>query len=84
MSTWVEVQIMPRPEILDVEGRAIMKTLTQSEKQVEDCRFGKCIRLLIQENDPKKVIEKANQLAKTVLHNPLTETYEVKILSQKK
>ena len=78
---WIEVKIMPRKEILDVEGRAVMNTLKQNGKPVEDCRVGKCIRLFIKEQDSEKAKAKAKEIAETLLHNPLTETFELSLLS---
>lgn len=78
--TWFEVKILPRPEILDVQGRAVMKTLEQNGKPVKSCRVGKCIRLHISDENSKTAEEKANDIAKTILHNPLIETYELKVI----
>lgn len=77
---WFEVKILPRKEVLDVEGRAIAETLKTNGKPVKECRFGKCIHLLIQEESEEEARKKAKDMAESVLHNPLIETYEIKVL----
>ncbi len=78
---WVEVKVLPRPEVLDVQGRASIQTLQQNGKSIEDCRYGKCIRLQVEAKDEKSAHEKVKEIAEFVLYNPLTETYELKVIS---
>ena len=77
----VEVKVLPKSEILDVQGRAIVQTLQQNGKSIQDCRYGKCIRLLVKAVDEKSAEEKVKEMAEMVLYNPLTETYEMKVIS---
>lgn len=81
MNVLVEVKVLPRPEILDVQGRAIMQTLEQNDRPVKDCRYGKCIHLSIEAESVEKAKEKVKQMAEFVLYNPLTETYELSVIS---
>ncbi len=80
MSVWVEVKILPRPEILDVQGRAVMQMLQQNEKPVESCRYGKCIHLEVDADDISSAKQKVKEMADFVLYNPLTETYTVEVI----
>ena len=77
---WVEVKIIPRPEILDVQGRAITKTLKQNGYDVKACVSGKCIRLCVSADSRESAEEKVKKITEFVLRNPLTETYQVKAL----
>ena len=60
---WVEVKILPKKEILDVQGRAILQTLEQNNHPVQDCRYGKCVQLLIKASDENQALEKAQEMA---------------------
>ncbi len=81
---WVELKILPKSEILDVQGRAIVQTLKQNEKPVQECRYGKCIQILMDLENSKinhdQVRNKAMEVAKYVLFNPLIENCEVKVM----
>ena len=81
MNVWIEVKILPRPEILDVQGRAIMQTLKQNQKAVKDCRYGKCIRLSVTAENEAEAKNKVKEMAESILYNPLTETYELHVIS---
>ena len=70
------VTIMPREVILDTQGRAIEQTLKLQKLSVETCRVGRFVELEI-EGDEKSALEKAHEISKFVLYNPLIETYEI-------
>ena len=72
---------MPRSEVLDSQGRAVEKTLTQNNKQVGACRVGKYIQLDIEESDRDKALAKAKEITEFVLYNPLIETFELEVVS---
>ena len=77
----VGVKILPRPEVLDVQGRAIAETLNRRGLLLEDCRYGKFIRLKIQAKDKEEALAKAKQMVERVLCNLLVEEYTLEILS---
>lgn len=81
MNVLIEVKVLPRPEILDVQGRAIMQTLEQNKQSVQDCRYGKCIHLSVDAESEEKAKEKIKKIAEFILYNPLTETYELSVIS---
>ena len=81
MNIWIEVKVLPRAEILDVQGRAIMQTLEQNQKAVKDCRYGKCIRLSVTAESTTEAKNKVKEMAEFILYNPLTETYELSVIS---
>ena len=82
MSIWIEVKILPRPEVLDVQGRAVMQTLKQNDKPIQNCRYGKCIHLEIDTKDISVAKQKVKEMADFVLTNPLTETYTLEAIPQ--
>ena len=73
------IKVMPRDVILDTQGRAVEQTLKLNNMQVSSCRVGKLIELEI-EGDANTARQKAEQIAKTVLHNPLLENFEIQEL----
>ena len=81
MNVLIEVKVLPRPEILDVQGRAIMQTLEQNDQFVKDCRYGKCIQLSVQAENEEKAKAQVKKIAEFILYNPLTETYELNVIS---
>ena len=78
---WMEVKVLPKKEILDVQGRALLQTLEQNNRKVQSCRFGKCIQLLIKAEDESQACQKITEMADFILYNPLTETYSIKVIS---
>ena len=77
----VAVKVLPRDEVLDSQGRAVLQVL-QREKVLNfhDCRVGKYILLDMDESDPNKVLERLRSAEGNVLYNPLIEKIEVEIL----
>ncbi len=74
MKTKVGVRVMPREVILDTQGRAVEQTLKLEGYPPVGVRVGKFIELEI-DGPADKVKETADRIAKSVLHNPLIETY---------
>jgi phosphoribosylformylglycinamidine synthase len=74
------VQVMPRVEALDPQGRAVQGTLNRLGFDVQDCRVGKTVILEVSESDQARALEKVKKMAESVLSNPLIETFEVKTL----
>ncbi len=70
------VKVMPREVLLDIQGRAVEQTLRLQQEPVKSCRVGKFIELEI-EGETKVSQERAYEIARNVLHNPLIETFEL-------
>ena len=75
----VEVKILPKAEVLDVQGRAIADKLQRSGRPVEDCQYGKLIKLKIKAGSREEALKTAEETAKSVLCNSLVEDYELEI-----
>ena len=71
------IKVMPREVILDTQGRAVEQTLKTLGKGVASCRVGKYIEIDVPETDPVSALGLVHEIAKTALHNPLIEAYEV-------
>ncbi len=76
----VGVKIQFRKEVLDTEGRALLKLFQTQKLPVKECCYGKYIELHINETDKKKGLDVAHQIAKNILSNELIETFELKII----
>ncbi len=74
------VEIMPRPEALDPQGRAVHSSLQKLGFSVDDCRVGKMVIVDVKEENKTKAMELVHQMAVKILANPLIETFEVKAL----
>ena len=77
----VGVKILPKKEVLDVQGRAIAETLKRRKYLIEECQYGKFIKLKINTANKEEALNKAREMAESVLCNSLVESYDLEILS---
>lgn len=77
----IGVKIQLKPEVLDTAGRAILKALQAEKLPVSDCQSGKYIVLHIEESDREKALQLAERTARGILHNDLTESFQLEVLS---
>ena len=73
---------MPKKEVLDVQGRAILKVLLNKKYPVKFCSYGKYLKLKLNTKDPKKARLTAEKMAKNLLCNSLVESYDIEVLSE--
>lgn len=71
MKSWY-IRILPRPEVLDVQGRTVLQMLKNHDLPFSGVRVGKIIELTADKElaDEKSVLKKALSLG---LYNPLVE-----------
>ena len=75
----VIVDVMPKPEILDPQGKAVHGALPRlGFDAVVDVRQGKRFELEVPEADEKTLAE-VHQIAETLLSNPVIEDYTVRV-----
>lgn len=75
----VVVDVMPKPEILDPQGKAVLGALPRlGFEGVSDVRQGKRFELEVDEITPE-VLERVAQMAETLLSNPVIENFEVHV-----
>ena len=77
----INVKILPRNEVLDVQGRTIQESLEEQGVSLTSCRVGKYLQLELEGENSKDALKKAQNIAKVVLYNPLIETCEVEVAS---
>jgi phosphoribosylformylglycinamidine synthase len=77
----VVVDVMPKPEILDPQGKAVLGALPRlGFEGVTEVRQGKRFELEIEgELTPERLAE-VDQMAETLLSNPVIEDYAVRVL----
>lgn len=74
------VRVLPKPEVLDVQGRAVENVLQSNGFQLNGCRVGKWIELEVPGENKDQALANVRAMADHILYNPLTEVYEVEVL----
>jgi phosphoribosylformylglycinamidine synthase len=76
----VVVDVMPKPEILDPQGKAVLGALPRlGFSGVTDVRQGKRFELEIEQEVTDDVLGSVAQMAETLLSNPVIENYAVRV-----
>jgi phosphoribosylformylglycinamidine synthase PurS subunit len=70
------VAVMPKPGILDPQGRAVEQSLGHLQVEgVRDVRVGRRVELTVQASAEQEARATASRLAEELLSNPLIETW---------
>jgi phosphoribosylformylglycinamidine synthase PurS subunit len=76
----VVVDVMPKPEILDPQGKAVLGALPRLGFQgVTDVRQGKRFELEIEGEITDDLVAEVAKMAGTLLSNPVIEDFEVHV-----
>ncbi len=71
---------MPKPEILDPQGKAVHGALPRlGFSGVTDVRQGKRFELELAGEVTDEVLDQVRQMAETLLSNPVIENFEVRV-----
>ena len=74
------VDVMPKPEILDPQGKAVLGALPRlGFVGVADVRQGKRFELEIDGETSDEVLAEVHRIAETLLSNPVIEDYAVHV-----
>ena len=77
----VVVDVMPKPEILDPQGKAVLGALPRlGFTGVSDVRQGKRFELEIEGDLTAERLAEVHQMAETLLSNPVIEDFTVRLL----
>jgi len=80
MKFTAEIDIMPRPELLDPQGKAVMLGLEHlGLEQVGNVRIGKHIRLELEAESEQVAQEQVEQACKKLLANLIMESYTYRL-----
>jgi phosphoribosylformylglycinamidine synthase len=76
----VVVDVMPKPEILDPQGKAVLGALPRlGFSGVTDVRQGKRFELEFDGEVTDAVLAEVDKMAETLLSNPVIENYTVRV-----
>jgi len=76
----VVVDVMPKPEILDPQGKAVLGALPRlGFSGVIDVRQGKRFELEVDGEVTDEVLARVREMAETLLSNPVIEDFEVHV-----
>jgi phosphoribosylformylglycinamidine synthase PurS subunit len=76
----VDVTVLPKDGVLDIQGKAVERTLRQSGYvSVDDVRVGRFIRFVVEADDDKAAGSIINAVADDLLANGLIESYSYKM-----
>ena len=79
----VVVDVMPKPEILDPQGKAVHGALPRlGFEGVADVRQGKRFELELEGDLDEERLAQVHQIAETLLSNPVIENFEVRVLPE--
>jgi phosphoribosylformylglycinamidine synthase subunit PurS len=77
------VSVMPRPGILDPQGRAVENALPQlGASSVHGVRVGRRVEMTVEAADEAEARAIVERLAGELLANPLVEDWRVELLGQ--
>ena len=76
----VEVRVIPRPGLLDPQGKAVHHALDSlGYAGVESVRVGKLLALELDADDASAARAVAEEMCRKLLANPVTEDFEVTV-----
>ena len=73
----IGVRVMPRKDVLDSQGRAVERIISQMGMKISNCTVGKYIVLDLDFKNADEAMNEARKIADEILHNPLIESYEL-------
>ena len=78
----VVVDVMPKPEILDPQGKAVLGALPRlGFSGVSEVRQGKRFELEVTGEVTEAVLASVHEMAATLLSNPVIENYSVSVVA---
>ena len=79
----VIVDVMPKPEILDPQGKAVHGALPRlGFEGITDVRQGKRFELTVEGEVTAAVLAEVNEIAEKLLSNPVIEDYAVHVADE--
>ncbi len=76
----IGVRVMPRQDVLDSQGRAVERSISQMGMKISACTVGKYIVLDFAFHNIDEAMSEAKKIADEILYNPLIESYELEKL----
>ncbi len=80
MQFLVKIEVMPRKELLDPQGKAVTNGLNNiGLNAIKDVRVGKCITYTTEAENETIAFQEAEQATKKLLANLIMESYHISI-----
>ncbi len=80
MKYLANIKIMPHKELLDPQGKTVLKNLSNiNVDQVNDVRIGKFIQMTLEAASEEEAQQKVENSCKKLLANVIMEKYEYEI-----
>ena len=74
----LEIRVIPRPGLLDPEGKAIQNALRSLDyEQVQEVRVGKLLYMDVEAASAQEARDGAEAMCRRLLANPVTEDFEI-------
>ncbi len=78
-----EIDVMPLKALLDPQGKAVTHSMTNiGLPEITNVRIGKHISMEVEASSEKKASEMVDKACKELLHNPIMESYEFKLVKE--
>lgn len=78
----VEIEVMPRKELLDPQGKAVTNGLHNAGfKGIDNVRVGKCITYQTNAATEQEAKQEAEEASKKLLANLVMESYSIQVTS---
>jgi phosphoribosylformylglycinamidine synthase PurS subunit len=76
----LEIRVIPRPGLLDPEGKAIQSALHSLDyEQVQEVRVGKLLYVEVEAASSEEARNGADAMCRRLLANPVTEDFEIEV-----
>jgi phosphoribosylformylglycinamidine synthase PurS subunit len=76
----LEIRVIPRPGLLDPEGKAIQSALRSLDyEQVQEVRVGKLLYVDVEAASAEEARNGADAMCRRLLANPVTENFEIEV-----
>ena len=72
------VEVLPKPEVLDSQGRAVEELLKKQGFAIQSCRVGKHLEFDMDQSDEKEALKCLHEMSEYVLYNPLIEQIKIR------
>ncbi len=79
----LEIRVKPRPGLLDPEGKAVHHALESlGFPGISEVRVGKVIDVDVKAESQSIAIDRASEMCRKLLANPVTEDFQVTVLPE--
>lgn len=71
------IQVLPKPEVLDSQGRAVEDVFKKEGFNLKSCTVGKYVEIELAEANEDEALTQIKKMSEYVLYNPLIETISI-------